>query len=67
MNDILCKCGHLQKAHAFENKTWCSECWYKRWGRWISLDVPRQYKVCTCYVADNLSYLEQLAERRDLI
>jgi len=61
MNEIPCRCGHLESMHGFErNSNFIYDVCY---------EFVREEVYCEClgYVADNLLYVEQEAAKRGLV
>ena len=69
MNNVLCKCGHLEKAHNPRNNIICIECFYAKLklGKDPVNDTNFFVGECRIYNQDNLSYIEQLAKEKGLV
>jgi hypothetical protein len=59
-DEVPCMCRHSQAEH-FKTMSFCNACFMSSWG------AEKDWKLCTKYVPDNLSYIEQEAKRRKLI
>jgi hypothetical protein len=67
----LCKCGHFKSSHLFfidrRDISPCQECYHIKKSSfeykigYYDL-AAKKFPLCTMYIQDNLSYLEQLYE-----
>jgi hypothetical protein len=64
MNDIPCNCGHKEKDH----QTWHSN-YGDYWCPVLKYTGFNKIRQCGClkYIQDNLSYIEILAKKKNLI